>query len=282
MSRKIWPPSILTPLLLLLWISHLHRGRRWGAFAWGLIGALIGQVHLSGWFIALGLLIGTVLAERLGGAARSRYWHFWLLGTALGLVSAIPFVQAVLRPSSSLVARPFEHGLIVHTCSCLYEVVATATSLLPFSALGLGFETPEYEIGPVFGGVHLHLGDVMSSFTLLAIVSGIVMRLFKTFVVPGLRWTRAIFTRRAGGTKSGDQTLMTHPHPAGEQGNSTGFYLWSTIAIPGVIYVLTTDVYFYHYYFVLCPFMLVMIAACMLPVAPSAFGPGDCTGLDEL
>ncbi len=52
MSRKIWPPSILTPFLLVLWVSHRFRLARWGAFTWGLVGALIGQVHLSGWFVA--------------------------------------------------------------------------------------------------------------------------------------------------------------------------------------------------------------------------------------
>ena len=28
---------------------------------------------------------------------------------------------------------------------------------------------------------------------------------------------------------------------------------------------MTIDVYFYHYYFVLCPFVFVLIAMCMLP-----------------
>ena len=94
LSRKIWPPSILTPLLLLLWISHRYRLARWGAFTWGLVGALIGQVHLSGWFVAMGLAIGTVVAECRGSLPRSRYWHFWLLGSVLGLISALPWARA--------------------------------------------------------------------------------------------------------------------------------------------------------------------------------------------
>ena len=94
MSRKIWPPSTLTPLLLLLWISHQHRQSRWGAFAWGLVGALIGQVHLSGWFVAAGLFIGTVAAERLRCLPRSQNWRRWLLGTVLGLAIALPWASA--------------------------------------------------------------------------------------------------------------------------------------------------------------------------------------------
>ena len=86
MSRKIWPPSILTPFLLLLWIAHRHRQSRWGAFAWGLVGALIGQIHLSGWFVAAGLAIGTAAAEWRGRLARTRFWHWWIAGGAAGVV----------------------------------------------------------------------------------------------------------------------------------------------------------------------------------------------------
>jgi hypothetical protein len=66
MSRKIWLQSILTPFIWFLWISHRYRRTRWGATAWGLAGALIGQVHLSGWFVAAGLVIATAVAEWKG------------------------------------------------------------------------------------------------------------------------------------------------------------------------------------------------------------------------
>ena len=33
----------------------------------------------------------------------------------------------------------------------------------------------------------------------------------------------------------------------------------------GRIFVMTTDMYFYHYFFVLCPFLFVLVAYCMLP-----------------
>ena len=107
LSRKIWPPSTLTPFLLMLWISHRHRQSRWGAFAWGLVGALIGQVHLSGWFVAAGLFIGTVAAEALRCLPRSRTWRWWLFGTVLGLTIAIPWARALqVRPSRPPPGQP--------------------------------------------------------------------------------------------------------------------------------------------------------------------------------
>jgi hypothetical protein len=48
-------------------------------------------------------------------------------------------------------------------------------------------------------------------------------------------------------------------------GASTGFYLWSAIAIPAVALFFATDVYFYHYFFVFCPLVFVLIARWILP-----------------
>ena len=67
-----------------------------------------------------------------------------------------------------------------------------------------------------------------------------------------------------------------HPHlrrPLARMGDRrpTGFYLWSTLAIPGVFFALMIDDYFYHYFYVFCPFLFVMLAACMLPCAGSSW-----------
>jgi hypothetical protein len=127
LSRKIWPPSTLTPFLLLLWISHQHRQVRWGAFAWGLVGALIGQVHLSAWFVAVGLVVGTVVAECRGRLPRSRYWQWWLFGTLLGLTIALPWARA--GPVVKMVS-----GRVV---GYLYGLASSASSAFPYQALGL-------------------------------------------------------------------------------------------------------------------------------------------------
>jgi hypothetical protein len=265
LSRKIWPPSILTPLLLLLWIGHRHRQARWGAFAWGLVGAVIGQVHLSGWFVATGLVLGTVVAEWRGSLPRSRYWHLWLLGSVLGLISALPWARALPGSPLSPQGGPVDDIIINRVRGCLYELTATATSVLPFSALGLGDDTNGYMIGPIIDGTPTHVADLLCYFITLAIVVRIVVRLFDAIVAPGLRWAFRLIAHPVGSRSVGDASAATEPSLADSQCVSTGFYLWSTIAIPCVIFVLTTNVYFYHYYFVLCPFLFVLVAACMLP-----------------
>ena len=66
-------------------------------------------------------------------------------------------------------------------------------------------------------------------------------------------------------TREGDTLTSAGPSQADTQIGATRFYLWSTIGIPSILYILTTNVYFYHYFYVLCPFLFVLVAACMLP-----------------
>ena len=52
MHRKIWPPSILPLFTMMLLVCWWYRDRRWGALAWGLAGAILGQIHPAGFFFA--------------------------------------------------------------------------------------------------------------------------------------------------------------------------------------------------------------------------------------
>ncbi len=162
------------------------------------------------------------------------------------------------------------------------ELVASATSVLPFSALGLGRDTPDFQIGPIIDGIPTHVPELLSRFIVLAIVVRIVARLIDAIVAPGLRWALRMIAHGAGRRRNGDASASREPAHAGRECTSTGFYLWSTIAIPGVIFVLTTNVYFYHYYFVLCPFLFVLVRGVHASVAPRPLGSGDRPGPDEL
>jgi hypothetical protein len=262
LSRKIWPPSILTPLLLLLWMAHRHRQSRWGAFGWGLLGALIGQVHLSGWFVAAGLAIGTAVAEWRGRLPRSRYWHWWVVGGALGLSMALPWVRALPGSPISLPPETIPETLKRHIFGTCYYLVASATSAFPFSSLGLGRDTAAYRIVPIVDGVPMHLVDVLSGLTVLLILIRILVRLIGA-LGRGRIWRRSVHAGAA--TREGDTLTSAGPSQADTQIGATRFYLWSTIGIPSILYILTTNVYFYHYFYVLCPFLFVLVAACMLP-----------------
>jgi hypothetical protein len=91
-ERKIWPPSML-PLAMVAFIAAWWFRRRAGAsFAWGLIGALMAQVHLSVAFLAAAIAIWTLLYDRAAFP-----WKGWLLGNVLGASSALPWLFEMLR-----------------------------------------------------------------------------------------------------------------------------------------------------------------------------------------
>jgi len=91
-SRKIWPPDIL-PLftVALLWVWW-KRERWWGAFAWGALGALLGQVQLCGFFFAAAFVGATALFDR-----KTVRWRGWLIGSLLGALPLIPWLVAIVK-----------------------------------------------------------------------------------------------------------------------------------------------------------------------------------------
>jgi hypothetical protein len=103
-------------------------------------------------------------------------------------------------------------------------------------------------------------------FVVFAFVARIVARLIEAIVAPGVRWAWRMITPGAGRLANGDQSPSARDQTeADSESTITGFTLWSTIAIPSALYVVTVDVYFFHYFFVFCPFLSVLVAVCMLP-----------------
>ena len=92
LHRKIWPPSILPIFVMLFLFAWWYRHRRAGAFAWGLAGALLGQVHPAGLFFAAGFVAWAGLWDR----AQVR-WRCWLGGAGLGCLTLLPWLVYVAR-----------------------------------------------------------------------------------------------------------------------------------------------------------------------------------------
>lgn len=101
LQRKIWPQSMLPPFVLAMFIFWHFRNRPWGAFCWGLVGALLGQIHMAGFFAAAGLVLWTMLAEKARARTSWRFhWRtavFWIGGSVLGALPLIPWVLATVR-----------------------------------------------------------------------------------------------------------------------------------------------------------------------------------------
>ena len=89
-SRKIWAQDTLPLFTLGMLVGWWYRCRWWGAFLWGLVGALLGQIHLSGFFFAAAFLGCTLLFDR-----RAVHWSAWFAGSILGALPMVPWLLAI-------------------------------------------------------------------------------------------------------------------------------------------------------------------------------------------
>jgi hypothetical protein len=96
LHRKIWAQSTLPIFCVLFLVGWWRRGRYEGAILWGLMGALLGQIHMSGFFFAFGFF---AWEAALGWSRNERpptKWLGWIGGSILGSITLVPWVKYVL------------------------------------------------------------------------------------------------------------------------------------------------------------------------------------------
>ena len=64
-SRKLWAQNVLPFFCAVVLWGHFYRRTRLGAFAWGLAGALLGQIHMSGFFFAFALALAVPIVRHV-------------------------------------------------------------------------------------------------------------------------------------------------------------------------------------------------------------------------
>ena len=102
LERKIWAQSVLPIFMVVTIIAWMQRRSRSWAFVWGVTGALLGQIHMAGFFFTAALALWT----RLFAAQREPSWPAWSVGTVAGLVPAVPWIGYLVteHPGASSVA----------------------------------------------------------------------------------------------------------------------------------------------------------------------------------
>ncbi len=94
-SRKIWAQDLLPLLSFVIVFAHANRDKRTGAFVWGLAGALIGQIHMSGFFFAAGLFVFSIVHDYYN-KIKFR-WTYWITGSIIGSISIVPWIDFILH-----------------------------------------------------------------------------------------------------------------------------------------------------------------------------------------
>ena len=105
-QRKLWPEPFL-PFFSMLTLMGWWKKNHWqGALTWGLIGALIGQVHMSGFFFALALVLWTLFFD---SDQNKTHWKFWWMGSFLGTLPLIPWFKFLFQnPIDQPLSRGWE------------------------------------------------------------------------------------------------------------------------------------------------------------------------------
>jgi hypothetical protein len=105
-ERKIWPPSVFPLFIVLFLLGWWQRERRGPALLWGLVGALLGQLNVPGFFFAAGFALWAFLFDRKRVA-----WAGWLAGSVLGVVPMLPWLYYLFSQSGLHQTRV---GTLVH------------------------------------------------------------------------------------------------------------------------------------------------------------------------
>jgi hypothetical protein len=106
-QRKIWAQSVLPFFCVLFLWAWWKRSSRTGAFFWGLLGPLMGQIHMSGFFFSAGFAAWTGIFSR-----KTVRWRYWLLSSAIATLPMLPWLKYALNPTTPHPASPGLFGLL--------------------------------------------------------------------------------------------------------------------------------------------------------------------------
>ena len=95
-ERKIWPPCTLPLIIVIFLMCWRSRSTRWGAFGWGSVGILAGQIHMAGFFYAAAFFLWTVIYDR-----RRAAWGWWLAGNLAGVIPMLPWICYIITPGDA-------------------------------------------------------------------------------------------------------------------------------------------------------------------------------------
>ncbi|MBL8992816.1 MAG: hypothetical protein JNM63_05710 [Spirochaetia bacterium] len=245
-SRKIWAQCLLPLFSFVVLFGHWHRKKIWGALVFGLFGALIGQLHMSGFFFAGGLVLATLVWDyRRQNNSGEKFplssWLWILGGMVLGSLALLPWLQHLSGGGTTLLERLknilsfkfYTHGL------------ATAWGLDIREYLGVEFDRFIRE--PYFFGKASY-GVLLAHF-ILAIFA----------INPLLKWTgeKIIYLT----LKRKFPSIQANESPFGKNrlAPRTRFYLAAAFWGMGILLTLTGLNLKAHYLIVLYPILFLLV-----------------------
>lgn len=155
LARKIWAQSLLPFFALFFWLGWWRRDRAWGSALWGLVGTALGQIHMSGFFMAGGVWAYTVYAGRRGHLATPVRWGWWAAGSGLAALGLIPWLRYLAGSWDTAVRSAAPSWGFERLSFWRYWITDPLGFDLSYS-LGIS-GLAEFVSGPRVGGTETHL-----------------------------------------------------------------------------------------------------------------------------
>ncbi len=166
-DRVLWSQSVLPIFCVAHLAAFLHRSTRTGSLALGLIGPLLGQIHMPGFYFVAAITATLAALDR-----RSVHWRYWALGATIATIPMLPWVIYVLTesvPRGGL--RPSALLETTFWVNAFHQATGTDFSFR------FGKSLDEFLLGPWINGrstrLVLTLQALCSIIGLLAIVSAV-------------------------------------------------------------------------------------------------------------
>ncbi len=186
-ERKIWPPSLLPIFVVALVAAWWHRRSALGSFLFGLLAALLAQIHLAVALLAAALALWALMDDR-----RSLRWGPLIVGIALGALPALPWLMDLAQSGAGHTRLRFP-----------IPTFWVRWLMQPFGfgaeyTLGLA-QFREFLTGPIIAGAPTHMvGFLHAALAVLAL--GIYFRAARAVYLQGPPPARRVFI---GGSPAG-------------------------------------------------------------------------------
>ena len=233
-SRKLWIQSVLPPFVMATLLAWWRRSTRAGAFAWGVLGAWLGQIHMTGFLFAGGLAAWTALCDR-----SSARWRWWIAGSLLGAATLVPWLVHVLGHEGTLM-RSFSNTLQPRFWA-LWVTYPLGFNLFD----SFGTDSGHFLAWPTVDGTSLYLVAITCAAIVVAGLA-IAVEAFALTV-----WPRRRMPERPLGSRSSNSALAIRAA------------LWGY----GIL-ITASGILIYRHYMIVAfalPFVLVAVAALLRP-----------------
>ena len=244
-ERKISSLSLLPLGSLAMLAGWWRRDTRGGAFAWGLVGAWLGQVHMSGFFFAGGFAAWTAIFRRAGVR-----WRWWLAGSVLGALTLIGWLRYLLSTDDPSIRS------------------VKSIARLDFWRYWI--------VDPVGVDLHFSLGGAFSDFLAAPRGTHLVGALYVLLALGGAA-VLALAARRWWPERRALRDRATLKRLLAGAGSETGFAVTAALLGFGILITLSGAIVYRHY--LLVAFALPFVALALAGISAGRTGRALLGGL---